>query len=362
MTYREVHAEVCKLANWLKAQGVQKGDTVTIYMPMVLELPIAMLACARIGAVHSVVFGGFSAEALAGRLEDAKSRILLTCSGVMRGAKPITLKKTADDAMAMAAKDGAEPTRCLVLDNTHSGLSREVVPMKAGRDVWWQDEVPKQSDACTVTWMGSEDPLFRLYTSGSTGKPKGVLHTTGGYMIGAAATFQYAFDYRPGDVYFSTADCGWITGHTYVTYGPMLHGATQIVFEGVPTYPDAGRYWKIIEKYRVNIFYTAPTAIRSLMGKGDEFVKKHDRSTLRVLGSVGEPINPEAWRWYHEVVGDGRCSISDTWWQTETGAHMIMPMPGVAQQKPGSATLPFFGVEPVVLNDKGEELEGPCEG
>ena len=362
LTYAELQAEVCKVACYLRSQGVGRGDRVVIYMPMILELPIAMLACARIGAVHSVVFGGFSAEALASRIVDSEAAVVLTCSATMRGAKLINLKKVVDDACTLAEKDGyTGVSRVVVVDNP-SATPRADVAMAETRDVFWQDVMSGQPTVAEVEWMGAEDPLFLLYTSGSTGKPKGVLHTTGGYMVYAATTFRYAFDHTPEDVYWCTADCGWITGHSYLTYGPLLNCSTSLVFEGVPTYPDAGRCWEVCDKWGVTLFYTAPTAIRSLQRAGDEFVTKHSRSTLRVLGTVGEPINPEAWRWYHDVVGSGRCPITDTWWQTETGGHMIMNLPGAWTAKPGSATLPFFGVEPAILNDKGEELEGACEG
>ncbi|GAX78749.1 hypothetical protein CEUSTIGMA_g6186.t1 [Chlamydomonas eustigma] len=361
LTYAETLEEVCKLANWLKAKGVKKGDTVAIYMPMILELPIAMLACARIGAVHSVVFGGFSADSLAGRMEDAKSRVLLTCSGVMRATKSIKLKSIADKAVSLCAEQGFNVDTVLVYENDNA-IAAADTPFTPGRDHWWQSEVASMPSTCPVEWVDSEHPLFLLYTSGSTGKPKGVLHTTGGYMIYSAATSKHVFGLQRGDVYWCTADCGWITGHSYLAYGPMLNGVTNIVFEGVPTHPTPARCWEVVEKYKVKQFYTAPTALRSLMRSGDEWVKACDRSSLKVLGSVGEPINPEAWRWYHEVVGDSRCPIMDTWWQTETGGHMITPLPGLWQEKPGSATLPFFGVVPAVLDEKGNELEGEAEG
>eukprot|EP00877_Chromochloris_zofingiensis_P005288 jgi/Chrzof1/14760/Cz09g15060.t1_ACS2[v5.2] len=361
MTYAEVLDDVCRLANWLRSVGVQKGDAVAIYMPMLCELPIAMLACARIGAVHSVVFGGFSAEALAGRIEDCQARVLLTASGVMRANKKIDLKKIADDAVKLCAKNNFKVETCLVYDNANA-MPRSECAFTPGRDVWWQDAVADFPTTAEVEWVDSEHPLFLLYTSGSTGKPKGVLHSTGGYMVYNATTTKYAFNLSPGDVYWCTADCGWITGHSYLTYGPLLNGATNVVFEGVPTYPDAGRCWEVVDKYKVKQFYTAPTAIRSLMRSGDSHVQKHKRDSLQILGTVGEPINPEAWRWYHDVVGDGRCPVVDTWWQTETGGHMILPLPNVWQQKPGSATLPFFGVVPVLLDEKGNELKGEAEG
>ncbi|KAI3436087.1 hypothetical protein D9Q98_002145 [Chlorella vulgaris] len=361
MSYQQVLEEVCRVANFLRSVGVKKGDSVAIYMPMVCELPIAMLACARIGAVHSVVFGGFSSDALASRIEDCKARVLLTCNAVKRGPKVINLKQIADRGCEVAVEQGFNVEHVLVYAND-SAESREDTHMVPGRDAFWQDVIPQQASTAEVEWMDSEDTLFYLYTSGSTGKPKGVVHSTGGFMTYAATTFKYVFAAQPGDVYWCTADCGWITGHSYMTYGPLLNRATQVVFEGVPTYPDAGRCWQIVDKYQVKQFYTAPTAIRSLMRSGAEWVTKYDRSSLRVLGSVGEPINPEAWRWYHEVVGDGRCPIVDTWWQTETGGHMITPLPGAWSEKPGSASLPFFGVKPVLVDEKGQELEGEAEG
>ncbi|KAL4458768.1 hypothetical protein ABPG75_013633 [Micractinium tetrahymenae] len=361
VTYEEVLKEVCRVSNWLWSVGVKKGDSVAIYMPMVCELPIAMLACARIGAVHSVVFGGFSSDALASRIEDCKARVLITCNAVKRGTKSIVLKKIADQGCDIAKQQGFTVEHCLVYAN-EDATSKEATNMVAGRDIFWQDAIPKQADEAEVEWMDSEDTLFFLYTSGSTGKPKGVVHTTGGFMVYAATTCKYTFAMQPGDVYWCTADCGWITGHSYLAYGPLLNRATQVVFEGVPTHPDAGRCWQVVEKYQVKQFYTAPTAIRSLMRSGEEWVRKHDRSSLRVLGSVGEPINPEAWRWYHEVVGEGRCPIVDTWWQTETAGHMITNLPAAWPEKPGSASLPFFGVKPVIVDEKGNELEGECEG
>lgn len=361
MTYKEVLDKVSQCANFLKRSGVKKGDDVTIYMPMTPELPITMLACARIGAVHSVVFGGFSAESLSNRILDSTPNVVVTTSGVKRGSKTIELKKIVDDALSLTEAAGHKVATVLVHDHSIA-IDRSSVSFVEGRDVWWQESIPGESTDCPVEWVGSEDPSFKLYTSGSTGKPKGVLHTTGGYMVGAGTTFKYVFDYHQGDVFWCTADCGWITGHSYITYGPMFHGATQVIFEGVPTYPDAGRCWDICDKYGVTQFYTAPTAIRSLMSQGPDIVKKYSRKSLRILGTVGEPINPEAWRWYSEVVGDGRCPIVDTWWQTETGAHMVTPLPGATPLKPGSATLPFFGVEPVVLDENGKELEGECDG
>lgn len=362
ITFGQLKAQVCQAANFLRSVGVRKGDTVGLYMPMIAELPIAMLACARIGAIHSVVFGGFSAESLAGRLSDCKAKVLLTCNAVNRGEKVLVLKSIVDKALEIAEKrDGLTIRTCLVYDNSRA-CSRAKTPFTHLRDRWWQDEVQKQSTEAYVEWMEAEDPLFMLYTSGSTGKPKGVLHTTGGYMVYAATTCKYVFDLQPNDVFWCTADCGWITGHTYVTYGPLLNGTTIVVFEGVPTWPDAGRCWDIVDKYGVTIFYTAPTAIRSLEAQGDHFVLKHSRASLRLLGTVGEPINPRAWHWYFDIVGGGRCPIVDTWWQTETGGAAITPLPGVPGLKPGCASLPFFGIEPVILNQKGVEQEGSCEG
>nr|QKY14946.1 acetyl-coenzyme a synthetase (ACSA) [Polytomella parva] len=359
-TYAEALTEVCKLANWLRSQGVRKGDTVAIYLPMFAELPFAMLACARIGAIHSVIFGGFSSESLADRIQNCKAKVLLTANGVLRGAKKIALKPIVDKALKIASNpsnpDSHSVQSVLVYANANA-YSRAETPMNGSKDLWWQDEVAKMSPVCPVEWVESEHPLFLLYTSGSTGKPKGVVHTTGGYMVYAATTTKYVFRLQRGDVYWCTADCGWITGHSYVTYGPMLLGATQVVFEGVPTYPTPARCWQVVDKYQVKQFYTAPTAIRSLMSFGDKFVTDHSRKSLRVLGSVGEPINPEAWRWFHDVVGNGQCPIADTWWQTESGGHMIVPLPHAWPEKPGSATLPFFGVEPVILDEKGCEVK-----
>jgi acetyl-CoA synthetase len=366
-TYSEVRDLVCKIANGMKAAGVKKGDRVSIYLPMVVELPAVMLACARIGAIHSVVFGGFSAEALAGRLVDAQSTILFTADGVMRGAKPIQLKQIADAAVELAAKAAENPVTvktvvCVMRLGESSKASQAKHEWNASRDVKLKDFVAEQSATCEPEWMDSEDPLFMLYTSGSTGKPKGVLHTTAGYMMGAYMTTKYTFDIQDSDIWFCTADCGWITGHTYIAYGPLLNGATAVVFEGVPTYPDAGRFWAICDKYKVTGFYTAPTAIRTLMKSGEAPVQKHDLSSVRLLGTVGEPINPEAWKWYHTVVGGGRCPVVDTYWQTETGSHLITPLPGAVPAKPGSASLPFFGVVPAILDDKGKELSGECQG
>ncbi|KAH9569586.1 hypothetical protein CY35_03G141100 [Sphagnum magellanicum] len=362
ITYSDMLKQTCQLANYLRQRGVKKGDRVCIYMPMVPELPIAMLACARIGAIHSVVFAGYSAESLAGRILDCQSEVILSCSGVQRGNKILPLKKIVDDALQLCIHQGNfRPGTCLILDNNRA-LPRNKVSWVPGRDLWWQDEVKSCNTEASVEWMEAEDPLFLLYTSGSTGKPKGVLHTVGGYMVYAAVTFKFVFDYHPGDIFWCTADCGWITGHTYVAYGPLLNGATVVIFEGVPTYPDPSRWWQIIEKYGVTTFYTAPTGIRSLEALGDQYVTKHSRSSLRLLGTVGEAINVKAWLWYHRVVGEGRCPIVDTWWQTETGATMISPLPGAWPLKPGSATLPFFGVQPVILDQQGKEQDGPCEG
>ncbi|GAX81716.1 hypothetical protein CEUSTIGMA_g9144.t1 [Chlamydomonas eustigma] len=361
MTYQELQNLVCQISNYLKSVGIKKGDDVTIYMPMIPELPAAMLACARIGAVHSVVFAGFSAESLASRIQDSKPRLVVTATGSKRGPKEIPLKPIVDEALDICSKQGHMVEKCLVYDH-HQAVSKESVNFHSGRDVWWQDAVLTQSTSCPVERMDAEAPLFKLYTSGSTGKPKAVLHTTAGYAVGAAATFKYVFDYKPGDIYWCTADCGWITGHSYVTYGPLFSCASQVLFEGVPTWPDAGRCWQIVDKLKVTIFYTAPTAIRALNAKGDSYVTKYSRSSLRLLGSVGEPINPEAWRWYYEVVGNSRCPIMDTWWQTETGAHMITPLVGSTPLKPGSATLPFFGVEPCICDEKGNEIHGEGEG
>ncbi|MCS7003727.1 MAG: acetate--CoA ligase [Cytophagales bacterium] len=350
ISYQELHEQVCKAANVLKRNGIQKGDRVCLYMPMIPELAIAVLACARIGAIHSVVFGGFSATALAGRIEDAKAKMVITSDSILRGNKIIPAKATVDEALSIA-KQSIETV--LVVRR-----SRESVKMESSRDKWWHEEIQLVDANCPAESMDAEDMLFILYTSGSTGKPKGVVHTTAGYMVWAAYTFLNTFQYQDGDVFFCTADIGWITGHTYVLYGALLNGATSVMFEGIPTFPDAGRFWQIVEKHKVNIFYTAPTAIRSLMGFSSEYVEKYDLSSLRVLGSVGEPINQEAWHWFHEKVGKGRCPIADTWWQTETGGHMITPIAGITPQKPCYATLPLPGVFPVLLDEKGNELHG----
>ncbi|WP_048859656.1 acetate--CoA ligase [Acidisphaera rubrifaciens] len=353
VTYRELHAEVCRTANVLKSLGVKRGDRVTIYLPMVVEAAVAMLACARIGAIHSVVFGGFSPDSLAGRIQDCGSTVLITADEGRRGGKRVPLKTNADAAVA------ACPTIRHVLVARVTGGD---VPMQAGRDVAWPEAMAAASPDCPAEEMGAEDPLFILYTSGSTGKPKGALHTTGGYMVWASFTHQYVFDYQPGEIYWCTADVGWVTGHTYIVYGPLANGATTIMFEGVPNYPDAGRFWQVVDKHAVNIFYTAPTAIRALMREGDAHVTKHSRKSLRILGSVGEPINPEAWLWYHHVVGEQRCPIVDTWWQTETGGILISPLPGATRLKPGSATLPLPGVMPLLVDADGKTLEGAAEG
>ncbi len=349
ITYRELHRETCRMANVLKAHGVNKGDRVTIYMPMIPEAAYAMLACTRIGAVHSIVFGGFSPDAIAGRIEDCDSRIVITADEGLRGGKTVPLKKNVD-----VAANKVHPALKTVIVIKHTGGD---VHMEEGRDFWYHHEAAKVSDTCEPVAMKAEDPLFILYTSGSTGKPKGVLHTTGGYLVYAAMTHQYVFDYHDGDIYWCTADVGWVTGHSYIVYGPLANGATTLMFEGIPTYPDASRFWQVIDKHKVNIFYTAPTAIRALMGAGPDWVDRNDLSSLRLLGSVGEPINPEAWLWYHKHVGKGRCEIVDTWWQTETGGILITPLPGAIATKPGSATKPFFGVQPVVLSPEGRLQE-----
>ncbi len=353
ITYQDLYDNVCRLAGGLRARGVKKGDRVTIYMPMVPEAVYAMLACARVGAVHSVVFGGFSPEALAGRILDCRSTHVITADEGLRGAKPIPLKANVDAALERCP----DVDTVVVLKRTGGKTD-----WFADRDVWYHDLVADQPTDCAPEEMNAEDPLFILYTSGSTGQPKGVLHTTGGYMVWASMTHEYVFDYKQGEVYWCTADVGWVTGHSYIVYGPLANGATSVVFEGVPTYPDASRFWQVCEKHKVNIFYTAPTAIRALMRMGDEPVKKYDRSSIRLLGSVGEPINPEAWLWYHRVVGEERCPIVDTWWQTETGGVMISPLPGATALKPGSATKPFFGVQPALVDGDGNFLEGATSG
>ena len=353
ITYQELSDQVCKLANGLKEIGVKRGDRVTIYMPMVPEGVYAMLACTRIGAIHSVVFGGFSPDSIVNRILDCKSEFVITADEGLRGQKVIPLKKNIDEAL----KKCPNVKKCIVLKRTGGN-----VPFDSKRDVWYHELTSKMSTTCKPEEMNAEDPLFILYTSGSTGKPKGALHTTGGYLVYASMTHQYIFDYKDGDVYWCTADIGWVTGHSYIVYGPLSNGATTLVFEGVPSYPDASRFWQVIDKHKVNIFYTAPTALRALMREGDAIVKKTSRKSLKLLGSVGEPINPEAWIWYHKVVGDSRCPIVDTWWQTETGGILIAPQPGAIDLKPGSATKPFYGIKPSVVDEKGIELKGACEG
>ena len=353
ITYRELHKEVCRLANVLKAQGVKRGDRVTIYLPMIPEAAYAMLACARIGAIHSVVFGGFSPDSLAGRIQDCKSKVVITADEGLRGGRKIPLKANTDEALKKVS--GVE--RVLVVGRTGAEVS-----WTPGRDLWLHEELAKVSDDCPPEEMNAEDPLFILYTSGSTGQPKGVVHTSGGYLVFASITHQYVFDYHDGDIYWCTADVGWVTGHSYIVYGPLANGATTLIFEGVPSYPDASRFWQVVDKHKVNIFYTAPTAIRALMGAGDDYVKSSKRKSLKVLGTVGEPINPEAWEWYYHVVGEGRCPIVDTWWQTETGGILITPLPGAIKLKPGSATLPFFGVQPAIVDTEGNIIEGEGSG
>ena len=353
ISYNALHAEVCRFANALRTRGIKKGDRVTIYMPMIPEAAVAMLACARIGAVHSVVFGGFSPDALAGRINDCESNCVITADEGVRGGKTIPLKANTDKAL----ENCPDCTSCFVVRRTGNA-----VEMQGGRDIWYHEAIADMSDDCPAEEMSAEDPMFILYTSGSTGKPKGVLHTTGGYMVYASMTHQYVFDYHDGDIYWCTADVGWVTGHSYILYGPLANGATTVMFEGVPNYPDNSRFWQVVDKHKVNIFYTAPTAIRALMRDGDAPVKSTSRSSLRLLGSVGEPINPEAWLWYHNVVGDSRCPIVDTWWQTETGGILITPLPGATATKPGSATRPFFGIEPVLVDGENNPLEGAAEG
>jgi acetyl-CoA synthetase len=353
ITYNQLYDHVCRLANVLKKHGVKKGDRVTIYLPMIPETAYAMLACARIGAIHSVVFGGFSPDSLAGRINDAQSKFIITADEGLRGGKRIPLKSNTDEALTRSP--GGE--KVLVIRRTGGHVA-----MTEGRDVWYHDEVAGVAATCPPEKMRAEDPLYILYTSGSTGKPKGVLHTTGGYLVYASLTHQHVFDYHEGDIYWCTADVGWVTGHSYIVYGPLANGATTLMFEGVPNYPDASRFWRVVDKHKVNIFYTAPTAIRALMGAGDDNVKRCSRASLRLLGTVGEPINPEAWEWYHRVVGDGRCPIVDTWWQTETGGILITPLPGATKLKPGSATRPYFGCQPALVSETGKILEGPASG
>ena len=353
ITYRELHEDVCKFANVLKANGAKKGDRITIYMPMIPEATVAMLACVRIGAVHSVVFGGFSPDALAGRIQDCDSTMVITADEGVRGGRPIPLKANTDAALANCP----DCKTAIVVQRTGGKID-----WVDGRDVWYHEAMDSASADCPAEEMNAEDPMFILYTSGSTGKPKGVLHTTGGYMVYASMTHQYVFDYHDGDIYWCTADVGWVTGHSYIVYGPLANGAITLMFEGVPTYPDSSRFWRVVEKHKVNIFYTAPTAIRALMREGDKPVTVCDRSSLRLLGSVGEPINPEAWMWYHNVVGEKRCPIVDTWWQTETGGILITPLPGATATKPGSATKPFFGVQPVLVDGDNNILDGASDG
>jgi acetyl-CoA synthetase len=353
ISYRALHDAVCRLANAMKARGVRKGDRVTLYLPMIPEAAFAMLACARIGAIHSVVFGGFSPEALAGRIQDCDSRLVITADEGLRGGKHVPLKANVDQAL------GHCPSVDTVLVVRRTGGA---VAMMPGRDLWYDEAVAAASPDCAPEPMNAEDPLFLLYTSGSTGKPKGVLHTTGGYLVWVSMTHQYIFDYRPGEVFWCAADVGWVTGHSYIVYGPLANGATTLIYEGIPNYPDHGRWWRIIDEHQVNSFYAAPTALRALMREGDDWVTASSRASLRLLGSVGEPINPEAWDWYHRVVGKGRCPIVDTWWQTETGGAMIAPLPGATELKPGSATRPVFGVRPEIVDAEGHVLDGACEG
>ena len=353
ITYKDLHARVCRMANGMKQLGVAKGDRITIYLPMIPEIAVAMLACARIGAVHSVVFGGFSPDSIAGRIQDCKSTFVITSDEGLRGGKSIPLKDNVDKALEQCP----DVKNCVVVKRTGADIG-----WIDNRDVWYHELTEAQSDDCAPEPMSAEDPLFILYTSGSTGKPKGVLHTTGGYMVYAAMTHQYVFDYHDGDVYWCTADCGWITGHSYIVYGPLANGATTMIFEGLPNYPTASRHWEVCDKHQVNIYYTAPTAIRALMREGDEPVKKTSRSSIRLLGTVGEPINPEAWQWYNNVVGEERCPIVDTWWQTETGGILITPLPGATATKPGSATRPFFGIQPVLVDAEGKTLDGAAAG
>ncbi|MGH6770018.1 MAG: acetate--CoA ligase [Xanthobacteraceae bacterium] len=357
ITYQELHDEVCRMANILRNRNVKKGDRVTIYMPMIPEAAYAMLACARIGAIHSVVFGGFSPDSLAGRIEDCKSNVVITADEGVRGGRKIPLKANTDAAIAKAAQGGVAVDHVIVVRRTGAAVDMDPV-----RDVYYHDAAKHVTSECPCEEMNAEDPLFILYTSGSTGKPKGVLHTTGGYHVYVAMTHQYVFDYHDGDIYWCTADVGWVTGHSYILYGPLANGATTLMFEGVPNYPTMSRFWEVCDKHKVNTFYTAPTAIRALMQAGDEPVKKTSRKSVRLLGSVGEPINPEAWEWYHRVVGDGRCPIVDTWWQTETGGIMITPLPGAIAQKPGSATKPFFGIVPQIVDAEGKVIEGAGSG
>ncbi|NIY74798.1 acetate--CoA ligase [Thalassospira sp. HF15] len=355
ITYRDLYERTCRFANALKSMGVAKGDRVVIYLPMIPEAAVAMLACARIGAIHSIVFGGFSPEALAGRVEDCGAKVVITSDEGLRGGRSVPLKRNADEALSHPGVKSVE--KMVVVKHTGKDVA-----WNDARDVWYHEVCEAASTDCPPTEVNAEDPLFVLYTSGSTGKPKGVLHTSGGYLVYASMTHEYVFDYHEGDIYWCTADVGWVTGHSYIVYGPLANGATTLMFEGVPSYPDASRFWQVCEKHKVNIFYTAPTAIRALMREGESFVNKADLSSLRILGSVGEPINPEAWEWYYEHVGKRNCPIVDTWWQTETGGILISPLPGATDLKPGSATLPFFGVQPALLDNEGKELSGPTDG
>ena len=352
-TYNELHSEVCKLSNVLKSRGVKKGDRICVYMPMVPEAAVTALACARIGAIHSIVFGGFSPEALKDRILDSDCQVVITADEGPRGGKNVPLKQNADAAMESCPNVHT----CVVVQRTGGAVG-----MKSGRDIWYHEAVSEASADCPAEEMDAEDALYILYTSGSTGKPKGVVHTTAGYLLYVTMTFRYTFDYHDGDVFWCGADIGWVTGHSYIVYGPFSNGATNVMFEGVPVYPDASRFWQVCDRYNVNLFYTAPTAIRALIGAGNEFVEKTSRKSLRILGTVGEPINPEAWEWYHEKVGERRCPIVDTWWQTETGGHMITPLPGATRLKPGSATNPFFGIQPCLVDPEGNEIEGAAEG
>ena len=355
ISYRELHAQVCRMANVLRNRGVGKGDRVTLYMPMIPEAAYAMLACARLGAIHAIVFGGFSPDSLASRIAGCASKVVITADEGLRGGRKVPLKANVDAAIARLDTDLVE--HVVVVRRTGGSVA-----MEPGRDVYYDEAAEQVTDDCPAEAVEAEHPLFILYTSGSTGQPKGVVHTTGGYLVYASMTHEYVFDYRPGEIYWCTADVGWVTGHSYIVYGPLANGATTLMFEGIPTYPSNARFWDVVDKHKVNIFYTAPTAIRSLMGGGEGPVKKTSRASLRVLGSVGEPINPEAWEWYYNVVGDKRCPIVDTWWQTETGGVLITPLPGATALKPGSATRPFFGVKPEMVDAEGKVLEGPCEG